>query len=288
MEPSPVRGCTEDATRVCIAAGVSQLGRAAAEARFEERPARGARLRAFAIDRNEVAAAAYARCVATGGCREPRCDDARDVPTSGPAACVAWQDARTYCERAEGRLPTEAEWERVAAGLLPEHRVFPWGDDAGAAPDGAAMAMDQTPDGVMGLGGGVAEWVQDVGAFYLLPVHADAGADAHADSGDARDASGANAPPSSAETAETEFADASLPEQTDAGMPIVDEPRGPRDGPWRVVRGGNLGVPIVEWTTTRRRFRQPGDRRSWIGFRCAYDVHGTDANPAAPASARDD
>jgi formylglycine-generating enzyme required for sulfatase activity len=37
------------------------------------------------------------------------------------------------------------------------------------------------------------------------------------------------------------------------------------------VRGGNDEVSPAQWTTTRRRFRQPVDRRAWIGFRCVYD-----------------
>ena len=43
-----------------------------------------------------------------------------------PVANVTWDDAKAYCEHIDGRLPTEAEWERAARG--PENSIFPWGD----------------------------------------------------------------------------------------------------------------------------------------------------------------
>jgi formylglycine-generating enzyme required for sulfatase activity len=275
-EPARDTGCAPRAAdRVCLPAAIAQFGRSAPEAHFEERPARAARLRGFEIDRDEVSAQRYRACVDAGRCAAPHCDDGALLGAEGPARCVSWSEARAACAFLGGRLPSEAEWERAAAGALPFHHAYPWGDDAGPWVDARVSAWrdadepapitDETDDGVRNLGGGVAEWVDDVGAFYLAPPRHDAGvADATVEDGG-----------SASETAEREFADAGLELPGDSGLPLVDDPRGPREGPWRVVRGGDDAVPFGGWTTSRRRFRLPGDRRVWIGFRCVYDLPTT-------------
>ena len=59
-----------------------------------------------------------------GGKRSRWNDDFREA--TKPVVCVAWGEARAYCESMRKRLPTEAEWEKAAAG--PEGYTWSFGN----------------------------------------------------------------------------------------------------------------------------------------------------------------
>jgi len=140
------------------------------------------RLSAYWLDRTEVTVAAYARCVALRRCQPPPfAQGARrfDKPTY-PVGLVTWQQAAAYCQHRGARLPTEAEFERAARGVV--RRKYPWGNlynsrasNHGRAGWARSDARDgfaelapvssfpagRTPDGLLDLAGNVAEWVKD-------------------------------------------------------------------------------------------------------------------------------
>ena len=237
----------EDAVAACVAAGGSEnLCRRSYGA---ESPRHEIYLDTFWIDRTEVTNAQYRQCVEAGICEEPTtCDWGTPTYRDGskadhPVVCVNWDDARTYCQWAGKRLPTEAEWEKAARGT--DGLLYPWGDTfdgrlvnlcdircelerrdedwddgyAETAPVGS-YADGASPYGALDMAGNAWEWVSD---WY---------------DGDYYDVSPQSNPP------------------------------GPNTGTDKVARGGAWdGL----WTYTRaatRREHDPSDRGSIFGFRC--------------------
>jgi len=126
-----------------------------------EGPRRLVDLGGFCVDRLETTQRDYARCVAADVCRA---SSYADVPRLArplwPVVGVAWSDAQAYCAWRGGRLPTELEWEKAARGIRREPNPVQAGNLAasGLAAVGS-HPRDESPYGVLDLGGNAAEWV---------------------------------------------------------------------------------------------------------------------------------
>jgi len=191
----------------------------------------------FWIYQTEVTNQMYSYCVAVGKCSSP---DPKDNPNFGkteylnhPVVGVNYEQAAAYCEFVNGRLPTEAEWEKTARG--PEGNIYPWGD---AAPTcdllNTADCIKKTteitkyPQGksyydAVDLAGNVYEWVAD---WY---------------------------------------------DPTYYGESPVDDPLGPEFGTRRSVRSSGFGSSFFEAEAARRSSLQPLDHRGDLGFRCVVE-----------------
>jgi formylglycine-generating enzyme required for sulfatase activity len=207
----------------------------------DESPAHRVSGGAFLMDRYEVTNARYAECVDAGMCTKPALASSA-VRTSYfgnpdfadyPVVHVSWAQAEQFCAWADGRLPTEAEWERAARGSE-SPRTYPWGE---SAPDcskanlaGCVGDTDrvgrrpagQSPYGAFDMAGNVWEWTSD---WY--------------------DASYYRRGPSK-------------------------DPAGPETGTLKVMRGGCWASGASSLRTTCRKAELPSVWAPNVGFRCVY------------------
>jgi formylglycine-generating enzyme required for sulfatase activity len=146
----------------------------------EAGPVREVALGAFFVEKVPVTHAAYLAFVAATGGRPPRSWPARrggPRPTTAllqlPVTGISWDEANAYARWAGLRLPTEAEWERVARGRA--GRAFPYGERF----DGSRIHLGQaslarvgdhpegaSDEGVLDLTGNAWEWCADFHGPY--------------------------------------------------------------------------------------------------------------------------
>ena len=171
---------------VNIPAGEFQMGCSPGDTNCveNETPLHTVYVSAFDIDKYEVTNARYAACVNEGGCTPPQLTSSYTRPSyygnpaydNYPVIYIDWNQAKAFCEWEGKRLPTEAEWEKVARGSE-DTRIYPWGDEqpscnlANMRVDGIECTRDTTevgsypggasPYGVLDMAGNVEEWISD-------------------------------------------------------------------------------------------------------------------------------
>lgn len=146
---------------------------------LDNKPQHSVYLDAFWIDQTEVTNKQYAMCVSAGECTLPsslkspmRSSYYGDSQFDNyPVVYVEWSMAKAYCEWADRRLPTEAEWEKAARG--DDGRIYPWGNNPPSdgllnfdSPIRDTAAVGSYPDGksvyhAYDMAGNVWEWVND-------------------------------------------------------------------------------------------------------------------------------
>ena len=132
---------------------------------------------AFYMDEHEVTNAQYQRFVAAVGHHAPEHWMGNQFPAGRgrhPVTGVSWSDAVTYATWAGKRLPTEAEWEKAAAGV--KGNTYPWGMkwdpnalnlEPGAMAPAGSHERGKSPYGCHDMAGSAWEWT--AGAYAPYP-----------------------------------------------------------------------------------------------------------------------
>jgi len=234
----------DGAEMVLIPPGEFLMGSPDTEGNEDEHPQHRVYVKAFYIDQHEVTNAQYRQFIEETGHREP---DFWGNPylsrPQQPIVGVSWHDAVGYAKWAQKRLPTEAEWEKAARGGL-EGKQYPWGDSfpnvSGQYKANYYIEGNSAADGY--------QYTAPVGSYlpngYKLYDMVGNVSEWVADW-------------------YNEIYYLSSPKQN---------PRGPQNGRYRVIRGGAWDVFAYDLRCANRDVGNPNRRYVHVGFRCAKNV----------------
>jgi formylglycine-generating enzyme required for sulfatase activity len=255
MEIGSVYPYADGSNLVAVPAGEFIMGGNEAE-----NPEHVVSLSDYWIYSTEVTNQQYALCVGKGNCTPPDLDDnpayTDSANANDPVVGVTYDQAVAYCEFVNGRLPTEAEWEKAARG--PKGNIYPWGDETPSCDlgnfdncVGEKTNVIDYPDGKsyygsLDMAGNAFEWVAD---WY--------------------DAGYYNNSPK-------------------------ENPSGPEDGTARSVRSSSFESNADQMAIVVRNAEDPQNHRTDLGFRCVVNaptyfapfcqtavVYGADASTGA-------
>jgi formylglycine-generating enzyme required for sulfatase activity len=222
-----------------IPAGMAWVG--SNDGEDDERQQHRVKVDSFLIDKHEVTVGQYREFVGADGWREPDWKAVAKYSPSDrhPMVLVTWADASAYGAWLDRRLPTEAEWEKAARGGLMSE-AYPWGsmNEADRANSSGTEQGDRW------------RFSAPVGSFppneYGL-----------------YDTAG-NVWEWCSDWYHADYYRRSPP----------SNPRGPRSGRSRVIRGGSWDHALWDLRVSRRRSLGPNAKYGDLGFRCAMDVPG--------------
>ena len=237
---------------VPVPAGEFEMGAEGDPASADEGPKHKVFVDAFLIGKYEVMNSQYHSFVKATGHRLPEncCDPKYNlwkgdlVPPDVeklPVVNVSWDDAVAFCKWNDSRLPTEAEWEKAARGT--DGRTYPWGNEP---PSGNRANYSFDPVSVWEGPASLAKRNQY--EFGKSPYGA-------------------------LEMAGNvwEWVQDWYDENYYKSSPAKN-PAGPDKGEARVIRGASWRNTADMLRAANRNKHAPGERRVYVGIRCAKDA----------------